>query len=125
MHPTTLSSALAKNTASILGFDVPIGDPTYSFSIAIEALKLGYRVCRAGWNGKGMWLSLTGASERVVRDGKFSGAAALLVAHDKPETVRINGHIDKRTADGSLTIGWAPSQPDMLAEDWQVLSALP
>ena len=30
-----------------------------SFGLAIEALKAGKRVARAGWNGKGMWLSLS------------------------------------------------------------------
>ena len=27
-----------------------------NFGQAIEALKIGVRVCRIGWNGKGMWL---------------------------------------------------------------------
>ncbi len=30
-----------------------------TFGLAIEALKKGLRVARAGWNGKGMWLSLS------------------------------------------------------------------
>lgn len=28
------------------------------FGMAVAALKLGKRVARAGWNGKGMWLAL-------------------------------------------------------------------
>ena len=27
-----------------------------NFGMALEALKKGLKVCRAGWNGKGMWL---------------------------------------------------------------------
>ena len=29
-----------------------------TFSLAIGALKCGYKVARKGWNGKGMWLVL-------------------------------------------------------------------
>ena len=32
-----------------------------SFGHAIEAMKLGYKVARTGWNGKGMWIALSGA----------------------------------------------------------------
>lgn len=92
------------------------------FGEALKVLKAGGRVRRAGWNGKGMWLALTPGSERVVRDGKFSGAAARLVEAEAPETVRIGAHIDMRAADGSLVIGWLASQTDMLAEDWEVVS---
>lgn len=92
-----------------------------NFGQAIEALKAGSRVRRAGWNGKGMWLALTDGSERAVRDGKFSGAAAALVAAEQPAAVRIGAHIDMRAADGTLVIGWLASQTDMLAEDWEIV----
>ena len=94
--------------------------PSFGFHLAILALKDGLRVRRAGWNGKGMWLALTEGSERTVRDGKFSGAAAQLVDVERPETVRIGAHIDMRAADGSLVIGWLASQTDMLATDWEI-----
>lgn len=32
--------------------------------------------------------------------------------------VTFNSHIDMKAADGNITVGWAPSQVDMLAEDW-------
>lgn len=91
------------------------------FGNALDAIKAGKRVRRSGWNGKGMWLALTEGSERVVRDGKFNGAAAKLVEDEQPETVRIGAHIDMRAADGSLVIGWLASQTDMLAMDWEVV----
>ena len=34
----------------------------------------------------------------------------------------LNPHIDMRTADGTMVIGWLASQTDMLAEDWVVVS---
>ena len=33
---------------------------TFDFGAALAALKAGQRVARIGWNGKGMWLSLSG-----------------------------------------------------------------
>ena len=33
----------------------------------------------------------------------------------------LNPHIDMKTADGSFTIGWAPSQVDMFSCDWMIV----
>jgi hypothetical protein len=33
-------------------------EPLFDFGVAIARLKLGQRVSRQGWNGKGMWLEL-------------------------------------------------------------------
>lgn len=33
----------------------------------------------------------------------------------------INDHIDMKTADGSITIGWTASQVDMLSDDWFIV----
>ncbi len=35
-----------------------------TFGDALVALKAGRRVAREGWNGKGMWLSLSGPGVR-------------------------------------------------------------
>lgn len=40
--------------------------------------------------------------------------------HDH-EPIIINAHIDMKTADGSIIVGWLASQADMFAEDWEVL----
>lgn len=67
-----------------------------SFGHAIEALKKGQKVCRAGWNEKGMFLllipDLQGRPEIKISDTKISD--------------------------------WLPvaSQTDMLANDWQVVT---
>lgn len=98
-----------------------------NFGQAIEALKAGKRVQRAGWNGKGMWLALTQGSTVPV-SGNLRGAAAkialkerVVMAQPEPPPIVIGAHIDMRAADGSLVIGWLASQTDMLAEDWAVL----
>lgn len=67
-----------------------------NFGRAIDELKRGGKVCRDGWNGKGMWLALQVPDE-----------------HSKMGLP----YIYMRTVDGKL-VPWLASQTDMLAEDW-------
>ncbi len=96
-----------------------------NFGQAIEALKRGHRVQRAGWNGKGMWLALTPGLVVDTRRTALRGALAVYVAQPAPVPidVTIGAHIDMKASDGSLVIGWLASQTDMLAEDWRDLDA--
>ena len=87
------------------------------FGQAIEALKAGEKVQRAGWNGKGMWLILVPGSPNIkpVAGTPYSNAGVT-------NEVNINPHIDMFTASGEMQPGWLASQTDMLAEDWQLVS---
>lgn len=95
------------------------------FGDALEALKQGKRVAREGWNGKGMWLSLSGPlGGRLVHSEAFwsKNNAEYAAKQDK-----YNGHavvlpsITMKTATGEILMGWLASQTDMLAEDWEIL----
>lgn len=87
-----------------------------SFGLAIEAMKLGKRVARSGWNGKGMWLVLDPGSTVVeVRPGSAYHKAGVT------GSFTINPHIDMKTATGEMQPGWLASQTDMLADDWVIL----
>lgn len=87
-----------------------------SFGLAIEALKLGERVARAGWNGKGMWLVLDqGSIVNELREGSAYHKAGLR------GEITINAHIDMMTATGQMQPGWLASQTDMLADDWAIV----
>lgn len=66
-----------------------------SFGHAVAALKAGERVCRAGWNGKGMFLFYT---DEVPSFAPF---------------IAINT--------GSEVRPWLASQADMLADDWMIV----
>lgn len=90
-----------------------------SFGLAIEALKQGKRVARAGWNGKGMWLAMQGGS--VITPEQARGGAAKGRADEGAELIVILPHIDMRAADGSIVVGWLASQTDMLADEWQIV----
>jgi hypothetical protein len=90
-----------------------------TFGLAIEALKQGYKVSRAGWNGKGMWLVLVpGTPLMDMREGSTYHKAGV-------HTSEILPHIDMYTvnAEGrrAMLPGWVASQSDMLAEDWEII----
>ena len=82
-----------------------------TFGEALELLKAGKRVARAGWNGKGMFVFLVPGSNFKVNRPPLLGIY--------PEGTEINyrPHIDLKGADGSIST-WAPSGSDALAEDW-------
>ena len=85
-----------------------------TFGDALELLKAGKKVARAGWNGKGMFLFLVPGSNFKVNRPPLLGIY--------PEGTEINyrPHIDLKGADGSIST-WAPSGSDALAEDWAVV----
>lgn len=70
-----------------------------NFGKAIEEMKAGKKVCRKGWNGKGMWLAIQNPDENSKMTCPY---------------------IYMKTAQDDL-IPWLASQADMLADDWEVL----
>lgn len=85
-----------------------------AFGLAIEAMKAGQRVARAGWNGKGMFLFLVPGSTFKVNRPPLMGIY--------PEGTEISycPHIDMKTADGKV-VPWLASQTDVLADDWVIV----
>lgn len=82
----------------------------YSFGDALIALKLGFRMARQGWNGKGMFIYYVPAASyppttRVARE--FFGGTP----------VPYGAYLAMKTADGNV-VPWLASQTDVLAEDW-------
>lgn len=86
------------------------------FSYALEQIKHGGRMARAGWNGKGMFVFLVpGSVFNVNRE-------PLLSILGEGTEVNYHGHIDMRTADGMI-VPWVASQSDLLSEDWEVVES--
>lgn len=71
-----------------------------TFGLAIEALKTGQRLARAGWNGKGMWVEYVS-----VKDFSFS---------------ELTPHFVIKNTKNSFS-AWVPSINDCLADDWQIV----
>ena len=78
-----------------------------TFGDAIEALKAGQKVARAGWNGKGMWLGLHSEPGTFTRDACGT-------------ELEYADYIVMKTADNKL-VPWLASQTDVLAEDWEIV----
>jgi hypothetical protein len=92
------------------------------FGEAIKALKSGERVCRAGWNGKGMWLSYSPGSQALPA-ANFWSPCNKSFAEQNGGTAEVLPCITMKTADGKILMGWLASQTDMLPEDWGIVSA--
>lgn len=74
---------------------------------AVVHLGAGHRVRRAGWNGKGMWLTM-------VRPEAWHADMVI-----KPDGATKLPWVGMRTADGGF-VPWLCSQTDLLARDWEV-----
>ncbi len=87
-----------------------------SFGDALAALKVGRRIQRAGWNGKGMFLYLVGP-------GRYppSTLAGQQIANEQRDgLVPYLPYIAMKTVTGEV-VPWLASQTDVLGEDWAVL----
>jgi hypothetical protein len=91
-----------------------------SFSAALEYLKAGRRVCRAGWNGKGMWLAYSPGVEALTAQG-FWAPPNREYALANGGYAKVLPCITMKTATGEILMGWLASQSDMLANDWELL----
>ena len=83
-----------------------------TFGHAIELLKEGRRITRAGWNGKGMWLYYVPAAVYKAQTPAARGQFG--------ENVPYRAYIAMKTVDNDV-VPWLASQSDVLAEDWMVV----
>ena len=88
-----------------------------TFGSAIEALKSGKKVARAGWNGKGMWLELVLSIHDIPNTGTTHLVYRLTAGDNGPTALP---WIGMKTADNKF-VPWLASQTDMLAEDWMLV----
>lgn len=86
-----------------------------TFGDALHYMKLGKRVSRTGWNGKGQWCRYLG----IGTDKQFS-----IHEHAPDPAIGDSGtfmpFFGLKNSSNQF-IPWQPSQGDMMAEDWQVL----
>lgn len=82
-----------------------------SFGKAIEAMKLGHKCSRAGWNGKKQYIELATCISYKNAHGEVVNA----------EHNAIGNHAVAFVGTSGVQLGWLASQADMLAEDWQIV----
>ena len=92
-----------------------------NFGQALESLKAGKKVARAGWNGKGMWIALSCGRSRPVKAENFWSPHNAAFARENGGEATVLPSITMKTATGEILMGWLASQTDMLAEDWMVV----
>lgn len=92
-----------------------VTDGSYSFGHAMWLLERGARVCRAGWNGKNMFLFKVGESKDLIVNRE-----PLLSILGEGATFNYQSHINMFTADGTI-VPWLCSQSDMQAHDWCIV----
>lgn len=83
-------------------------NPIQNFGWALEALKDGKKVKRAGWNGVGIFLKLQVPDEhsKMTQPYIYIDSTGLQTTNSKaPKGV----------------VPWFPSQTDLLAEDWELV----
>jgi hypothetical protein len=90
-----------------------------TFGLAVEALKLGKKVARAGWNGKGMWLELIKGRDVQIHNHGF-GPKNEFDHGWRERCPEFAPWIGMKTADNKF-VPWLASQTDVLAEDWAIV----
>lgn len=95
-------------------------DINMSFSTALKRLKEGCTMKRGCWSEKRIYA--TSGSVLDVDDLKPETKAFVrpFIA-GRSDQIEIKTHIDMIDNDGTIIIGWSPSQEDMFAEDWEVV----
>ena len=89
-----------------------------NFGLAIEAAKMGKRIARRGWNGKGMSV----AYQKGYPDGiPCNKNTAEAWGMEEGELFKCNPYLQMRCADGSFQM-WLASQSDILADDWYIVA---
>lgn len=87
------------------------------FGYAIEAAKMGRRIARKGWNGKGMAV----AYQKGYPDGIPCNTSTGSAWGMKPGTLfKCQPYLQMRCADGTYQM-WVASQSDILADDWYIV----
>lgn len=84
-----------------------------SFGDAIVAMKLGKKVARIGWSGKGTFIYYVGPSNYP--------AVTDIAKETFGETVPYGAYLAMKTANGNV-VPWLASQTSVLSNDWSVVA---
>ena len=82
-----------------------------NFGQALEAMKGGKKVARAGWNGKNQYIELATNISYVNASRQIINCEHDAIGNKAIAFVGTSG----------VQMGWLASQADMLAEDWVIV----
>lgn len=88
-----------------------------TFGAALENAKLGHKVARTGWNGRGMWI--------VVQRGYPTGIpindnTASATGFPVGTVCKFHPYLMMKDVSGAF-FPWNPNQLDLLSEDWEIV----
>lgn len=81
------------------------------FGKAIEAMRMGKKVARKGWNGKNQYVQLATGISYKTTTGEIVNCEHEAIGNKAIAFVGTSG----------VQMGWLASQADMLAEDWKIV----
>jgi len=87
------------------------------FGDALRLLRVGHRLSRAGWNGKGMFIVLQAGYPDGIPINKNTAQATGI---EQGTVCRFRPYLMMFTADGEF-VPWVASQTDLLADDWNTV----
>ena len=79
-----------------------------NFGQALEDLKIGAKVARMGWNGKGIFIELQVPDEHSKMTSPYIFIDTTGLETENPDAPKSR-------------VPWLASQTDMLAEDWVIV----
>lgn len=82
------------------------------FGVALNYLRVGYKITRDGWTGKGQYIILARMNSCTLADGVVI----------KPNHEDIGSNFIMFVGTSDYQCGWLSSQGDILAEDWRAIN---
>ena len=82
-----------------------------NFGKALEEMKKGKKVKRAGWNGKNQYIELATNVSYKNTNGEIINVNHETMGNKAIAFVGTSG----------VQLGWLASQADMLSEDWEII----
>lgn len=88
-----------------------------TFGLAVEAVKKGHKIARAGWNGKGMFVVYQkGYPQGIPSNAQTAKAWGI----SEGDLFRCEPYLQIKMVNGSHAM-WVPNINDVLAEDWMIV----
>ena len=110
--------AIAKGETSITTL------PRMSFGIAIQALKFGLAIRRAGWNGKGLFvvkqIPAHITEDIIPKMQSLPQSAKDIIMSRENKVIDYTSQMLIINPDGRAD-SWVPSVSDVFAEDWEIV----
>ena len=88
-----------------------------NFGKALEELKVGKKLARQGWNGKGMFVVYQKGYPNGIPCNKNTAEAWGM---NEGDMFKCNPYLQIKNVDDSHSM-WVPSIGDVLAEDWLIV----